>query len=347
MAEIFLNPNDLETIIKSYTNENDTFAFRSFTGDVKRKRCIYYINKKEYKIDFFIKNKGTVNMQSVGNSTDGANLLIEFIKLKGQDASIPTKSFTFECKGDSFPSLLKYIEDDCRGLVTYSQNPSNENIYKFVGYNKDYLIFTLYPQNETAMIQGRPLEVFSIITTHLATLPEFSFDDIVNMTSAIIGVNTPSSSIRTEMKDKLGDAYGYLPEAILKSISGSISLLVQIQYSEDYTGCLAGIFKALEGYLYGILVNKYSYRILKSNSFKMFYRTSGEDSDIDKDNSISEDEKQWLITLNSLYSSKRNVYMHAAVNSAQTRIISSYNEAYELAYDIIEAIKESYNVIFK
>ena len=61
------------------------------------------------------------------------------------------------------------------------------------------------------MIQGRPFSAFSIIATFLSTLSDISFDEIVNLTNTFIDVNTPSTIIRDEIKDKLGDdAYKYI-----------------------------------------------------------------------------------------------------------------------------------------
>ena len=57
MAEININKNDLEDIIKSYKRENDSFVFKSFTGSTDKKICTFIMNKKECKIQLFIKKK--------------------------------------------------------------------------------------------------------------------------------------------------------------------------------------------------------------------------------------------------------------------------------------------------
>ena len=69
MAEININKNDLEDIIKSYKRENDSFVFKSFTGSTDKKICTFIMNKKECKIQLFIKKKGTINILPMGNNT--------------------------------------------------------------------------------------------------------------------------------------------------------------------------------------------------------------------------------------------------------------------------------------
>ena len=57
----------------------------------------------------------------------------------------------------------------------------------------------------------------------------------------------PTDKIREKMKNVLKNSYTYLDEAVLKSISGSIILLQQNNYSEDYTGHVTGVFEIRQG----------------------------------------------------------------------------------------------------
>ena len=134
---------------------------------------------------------------------------------------------------------------------------------------------------------------------------------------------------------------------MIKSLSGSITSLKTIKESEDYTCCVTGAFKTLEGYLTKVLVNKYSYKIDKKNKFSMFYKDKGNLSKIENDKLISNDEKEYLIKLNKIYSNKRNVFLHATIEPSQTRIIENWQEAKEIVDEIIENIEKSYNVFYK
>lgn len=344
MAEININKNDLEDIIKSYKRENDSFVFKSFTGSTDKKICTFIMNKKECKIQLFIKKKGTINILPMGNNKEESNMLIQYIANKGFSTNVETKQFTFKCKEDNVNSLIEYVRNECPGLVEYNQY--KDNIFKFTGYNGDVVTLNYYPTTQKVMIQGRPFSAFSIIATFLSTLSDISFDEIVNLNNTFIDVNTPSTIIRDEIKDKLGDdAYKYMSEALIKSISGSLSLLRQNCFCEDYKSCLAGIFVALEGYLKEILVNKYNYQLKPKSPFYMFEKEKLTGICKIKSNTIPQNEKEELNKLYSLYCDKRNVYMHSATDSKQTAIIPKLKDAKNLADEILETIKDSYKIL--
>jgi hypothetical protein len=345
MAEIHINKNDIKSIVDTYKKENSTFVVRNFYGDDRKKTCYCYINGKECKIDFHIKNN-CVNILPTGNNVNESNLLINYIASKGFSTKIPAKQFVFPCTRAVVDSLIEYIEKECIGLVTCVPT-KNDNIYKFRGYNGDELTFTFYPQTNKAMIQSRPYHAYSIVVSFLSGLSDFSFDQIVNMNNAFAEMNTSSSSIRNNMQAKLGDAYLYLDEALLKSISGSLSLLNQKNNIEDYTGCVTGEFKALEGYLKKILSQKYSYRLEKNNTFSMFFKDKGQPSKIECDTQIHKDAKDALNRVYYIYSNKRNIYLHTTIDPSQTRIIETLKEAQELSDEILQTINETYQIIFK
>ena len=123
-------------------------------------------------------------------------------------------------------------------------------------------------------------------------------------------------------------------------------MLEQNDYSEDYTGHITGIFKALEGYLKKVLSKEFNYKIKKKQSFSMFYKDKGNKSEIDLDNNLTQDEKDALNRLYSIYSDKRNVYLHSTVDPSQMRIIEKISEARNLADEILNKIESSYDVFF-
>jgi hypothetical protein len=343
MAEIYINRDDIKPIIQSYKNENDTFVIRSFVDKGSQQRCQFYLNGKDCIIDIFIK-KNCVKIVPVGNNIDESNMLIDFISEKGFSTNVDATQFAFACTKDVVDLLVTYINDECVGLVNCVQEGS---IYRFIGYNGDTVTFTFYSSTNNAMIQGKPFHAFSIVTTFLSSLPNFSFEDIISLNNTFAGMNTPASSIRADMQNRLEDAYSYLDEALLKSISGSLTLLKQKASSEDYTGCVTGEFKALEGYLKKILTFKYGYKLAKKDTFNMFHKDSitGK-TELGQNTAIPVLCKKELLKLYSIYSNKRNVYLHSTVNPSQTRIISTLKEALSLSDEILYAIKDSYKVIF-
>jgi hypothetical protein len=342
MAEIYLNKNDIRSIIESYKTLDTSFVMREYIDNGNKKICIFYLKGKECKAEFYIK-KNSLKIIPVGKNVEECNILIDYVSSKGLEANIENRQFTFSCSQEVINSLIDYINEECNGIVSYTQN---NNIYKISGYNGDELTFTYYSTTNRALIQGKPLHVYSVITTFLSGLTSFTFDQIVEINNAFAGMNTPSSVIRMEMQNKLGEAYLYLDEALLKSISGSLSLLKQKPASEDYTGCITGEFKALEGYLKKILTKKYSYKLRKHDTFSMFYREYQTLSEIEQNINISPVCKEQLNKLYNMYTNKRNVYLHSTIDPSQTRIIESLKEAQDLSDEILKAIRDSYCIIF-
>ena len=67
---------------------------------------------------------------------------------------------------------------------------------------------------------------------------------------------------------------------------------------------------------------------------------------INKSIIMTQDEKDALNRLYSIYSDKRNVYLHSTVDPSQMRIIEKISEARNLADEILNKIESSYDVFF-
>lgn len=344
MAEIYINADDINHFIEEYGKKEKTFGIKNIYEKGNRKVCNFHLNGKECKVTFYIK-KSTVNMIPEGKNKDEANLLIEFIKSKGISTEAESQTVVFKFEERILNKMIEYFNEERIGLIKSVQ--VEENRFKFIGYNRDEVTLTFYPQKQKAMLQGKPLQAFGIIATYLSELDDFNFDEIVEFNNNFSGGTTASSIIRDEMKEKLGNAYLYLSEALKKSISGSMSLLRAKIYCEDYKGCLAGVFVGLEGYLKEILKNKYHYKLKKANTFSMFYiDKETEKCLIDLNPDITEEEKIELKKLYSLYSDKRNVYMHATIDSSLTAVITNIKDAQSLSNQILDTINKSYDIIF-
>lgn len=344
MAEIYINADDLNHFIAEYGKIDKSFGIKNIYEKGNRKICNFHLKGKECKVTFYIK-KNTVNMIPEGKNKDEANLLIEYIKSKGMSTDAESQTVVFKFEEKMLQRMIEYFNEERIGLIKSVQVA--ENRFKFTGYNRDEVTLSFYPQKQKAMIQGKPLQAFCIIATYLSELDDFNFDEIVELNNNFSGGTTASSIIRDEMKEKLGNAYTYLSEALKKSISGSISLLKAKIYCEDYKGCLAGAFVGLEGYLKEILKNKYHYKLQKTNTFSMFHiDRETEKCPIDLKSDITEKEKIELKKLYSLYSDKRNVYLHATIDSSLTAIIPNIKDANSLSNEIIDTIKNSYDVFF-
>lgn len=342
--KVYLNKNDLESIIKNYKLENNNFQFKSLTGSENKKRCKFYINGLECEIDFFLKKDGTINMIPVGSKNlDECNLLIDYIISKGLNADVKTNQFTFKLNEQSLNILLSTIKFQYSNLIRIE---NNNDCYRFIGYNGDWINLTYYPTKNRAMIQGKALYTYSIVISIIVDFDEISVEDFISINNNFVNMNTPFDSIRTEMKQKLVNSYNYLDLALLKSISGSISMLKSTSPCEDYTGHVAGMFKGLEGYLKKILDKKYNFKFSKDAKFSMFHKDSNNQSAVDKNANVPVDAKKELNKLYSIYKNKRNILLHTTIDPSQTKIIETLQEAKDLADEILDAIENSYTVFF-
>ena len=345
MAEVHINPEIINSTIEEYKSEDNTFGVEYIYEKNNIKICKFHLRGKECKVLFYIK-KHTVNMIPEGKNKEEANKLIKYIASKGLDTNVASRTVVFKFDKNMLYTMIEYFENDKVGLLEIVK--ISDKIYKFIGFNKDEITLTFFENKNKAMIQGKPLQAYCIVATYLCELSEFNLDEIIAINNEFTGACTANSIIRDEMKQKLGYSYTYLPEALKKSISGSISLLKSKTYCEDYKGCLAGIFVALEGYLKKILINKFNYKLQRKNTFSMFYIEEGfKECNIDLNNDISNEEKIELKKLYSLYRNKRNVYLHSSIDSELTAVIENLKDAQSLSDQILKTMNDSYCVFFK
>ena len=342
--KIYLNKNDIESIIRNYKLENDSFQFKSLIGNENKKRCKFYINGLECEVDFFLKKDGTINAIPVGTrNLNECNLLIDYVVSKGLDADIKTNQFTFNLNEDSLHTLIDIVNYQYSNVIRIEEN---NNRYKFVGYNGDWINLIYYPTKNKAMIQGKALYTYSIVVNIIVDFDVITLDDVISINNNFVNMNTPFDTIRNEMKRKLLNSYNYLDLALLKSISGSLSMLQSNNPCEDYTGHVAGMFKGLEGYLKKVLDKKYNLKFTKDAKFSMFYKDKNNQSEVDKNSNIPEAAKTELNKLYSIYKNKRNILLHTTIDPSQTKIIETLQEAKDLANEILNSIENSYNFFF-
>lgn len=347
--EIYINPNDIEDYIKDYQKINSDFVFSNYIKALNKEEylCNFFILGKPCKVRFFIKTKKmSVKMLPIGKNVEESNKLINYLGEIGYPInSVSPKQSVFPCDKKTIGELVKCVEDEFSSEIQIEYHRNNR--IRFIGYNKDHIDITFYPTTNNAMLQGRPFKTFGIIITLLSQLSTLSFDNVIEINNMFAPTKVSSKEIRRTIQSKLLNSYKYLDEALIKSLSGSITSLQTIKDSEDYTCCVTGAFKTLEGYLTKVLVHKYGYKIDKKNKFSMFYKENGNPSQIEKDTSIDKLEKEYLLKLNKIYSNKRNVFLHATIDPSQTRIIEEWQEAKELVDEIIENIEKSYNIFYK
>ena len=345
MADICINRENLNYILDTYSQEDTTYRIiEKFPkkGNSNAETCKFILAGNECTIDIFYKKDGT-KLIPVGKNIDTANILIEHVSLKGLNANIESKQMVIITNSDFADEMQGYFDMNYTNIVKVEKAG---NKYVFQGCNLDKV--TIHQYKDKIMIQGKPLYVFSLIMDYIANVADVAFEDYYEKYSDFVGSDMSFTSIRSYMQSDLGELYNYLDEALLKTLASSIILLNQNKNNSigDFSGCLTGSFKTLEGFMKKILSQKYKYKFSRQGKFDMFDKING--AFIVKRGSVSasQEECKCLESLYTLFNNKRNTYLHAKINPAMTSNIESYIEAKSIYEQIIDELKYAYNVFY-
>lgn len=343
MANILINRNDLPILIENYTKSNDTFRLLNsyqMKGNPNATIYDFVVEGKMCTINVFYKQKET-KIIPIGKNTEQANLLIDYIKEHSLNPNVETRQIVFPSASTICEDMKNYFATTCPELINCEVNG---NCFIFIGYNQDRV--NIHQYKDKIMLQGKPLLVFGLIINYMAENADIELNDFSDLMSKSFNANMPFSVIREKMEDILGKSYVYMDEAIRKTLSSSIIMLAthKNDFLEDFSGCVTGAFKTLEGYLKKILKNKYHHKFNKSAAFEMFDR--GTWSLKSGYFLCTKQEEKQLCDLYKLFSDKRNTYLHAKVNPSMTPVIPSYIDAKNIFDEIVDTIKSSYEVVF-
>ena len=306
MAEILVNENDLENIIKSYSEKNKSFAYKNCAKDKSKWTFNFYLNGKECKIDAYFK-KDCCKILPVGKNEIESNQLIAFIESVCPNANVKSVQYIFECNKTISEKMISYLDDEKLVIIT---KKSNGNSYEVKGHGGDIVYLNVYENK--LMIQGKPLCVFGIIINYLSDyiLIESSINQNYN---SQVTHDIHRKLLFDKIKKILGDAFSYLDQPSIESLSSSFDLFEiykqQTNVFEDYSGFLTGAFKTLESYLKKILINKYGYRFNRGATFDMFKKDPANSylCAIEMNTAISTIEQQHLLNLYIFLTSKPSI----------------------------------------
>lgn len=343
MAELLMNENDIEKLIKSYSTVDNTFVYiNGYKENLTKYVFSFYISSKDCTLNVFIK-KGSCNVLPCGNNKEECNKLIDYLKTKCLDANVKPVQYSIECKREYSSNLLTYLKEE--KLATINEK-RNKDQYDLIGYAGDIVHYNIFENK--LVIQGRALYVFGIIVNYLS-----SYIDVSKLLNKNIDTNQPYSThqklMEDEVRTRINDAYDYVDDNLRKSLISSYKMIDLCNNStlhfEDYTGLLTGAFKMLEGYLKKVLLEKYGYINDPKAPFKMFHvEKTTKKCDIDSNSNLSSDEKYHLKKLYKLFSLKRNTFSHGSGVVGDTQIISNFSVAKDILSDILDEINESYKI---
>ncbi len=342
MAEILININDVEEIINSYGSIDSTFSVISRAKVGTTGTRYNFVIKSQSCTIVVYDGKKSVKVIPEGRNRETALEFIKYIENKGLNPKVNTKQHAFKCSSDFCDNMKDYFE------LVYPYNIKCEainNKYVFTGYNRDKI--TIHQFADKILVQGKPLYVYSLVISYIAENLNIPLEEFIESLKDFNELNSAVSAIRMTLSKQIGDSYSYLDEVLLRCISSSYCMLKKFEngeHCEDYSGCLTGVFKALEGYLKKVLQEKYGF-VFRNTSFEMFKKASGKPINfIDGYEIYSDVENQHFSKLYSLYKNKRNTYLHAKTVVSSTAVIDTFADAKSFYLEIVKEIKDSYEV---
>ncbi len=343
MASVLINRNDLSILIENYVKHNDTFRLLSsyqIKGNPNAYVYNFLLEGKNCTIHVFYKRKET-KIIPIGKNAEQSNLLIDYIKKHSLNPNIEAKQIVFPSTPTLCEDMKNYFTMICPESIKVEIKANN---YIFVGYNQDRI--NIHQYKDKIMIQGKPLFVFGLVINYIAENTDIDLKDFSDLMCKNFDINMPFVAVRERMENLLGKSYEYIDEAIRKTLSSSMVMLEthKNDFLEDYSGCVTGAFKTLEGYLKKILKKKFHHSFNRLATFEMFdtYTWTLKSGYFE----CTKQEERQLCALYKLFNNKRNTYLHAKINPSMTSVISSYMEAENIFTDIVTTIKTSYEVFF-
>jgi len=342
MAKIISSKTKVEELIQRFGRENPKFLRKQYFAVDEGAHWIldFVLNGNDCSIDIYYKKK-EINILPRSKNKETSNILIKFIKQNSYSSevdpvniSIPNVYETF------FEDFNRYLGDNSSLDITV-KDKDNRKVYE--SENGDKVYFQKY-SNGTILVQTKPFAVFNYLMDFLSENELIKTEEIVEWNKQVIGISYSDENYISELKIKLSDVYDYFPKAIQKTLISSYAICRANLILQDYSVAMAGIFRALEAYLKMIL-EKYSYKLKKRDTFGMFHSEYTEGVKIDDNINIPNKIKMDLINLHRLYNSKRNVYMHVPLNTMATPIIENSSDMMDIVDEILETIKSSYDRI--
>lgn len=334
----------LEWIIQ-YANENfNDYSISDLTKvNNNQFRCIITTDK-EIMIDFYFNNDGTTTINPrVGKNQDLSFDIASYLLTKVNTNDTRGRSFSVHHFKDDYFNLLKeYLIDELG--VELIENRYNENnrytLYKFKSKYGDTLTL-LYYDNETLLVQGKPLYLYQEVICFIAQF--ISFENVVKKQSEFLETNIDPLEVKKEITNRLPTSINFFDEIHTKILSSSISLKNSNIVLEDYSCFAFPVLRVLEAYLkklfavYNINVGKNGFNMFKKDDYGYYVLND------DTKKIIADKDMQAVIEqCYNLYNQKRHGLFHAQAHGFRTVIIEKKEDAINIITEVLDVIESTY-----
>lgn len=350
---IYTDPAGLAELIEAAGMEMwDSFHFISLEEKGSVTQCIFTVQGKTCRLNFYNKNNGTTTMSATGKNIDYSNQLKEKIfELSDFKDTGEAKSHTFTIAKDWANKLVSFL-NQLEGVTQERKEHEATKLkqYKFVSSLGDRLNVNIYATGKV-VLQGKPAYLYTEALSFLSYSPEVTVEDVVEANNKFHDVDVKVSETRDELRKLMPNTYGVLDDTIFKILSPSISLMKLSDEIEDYSCYAFPALRSLEGYLMQVfsmedivITHKYGSQCgshfdykKQSDSFVLKKKTANR--------LTNPKSKEVLEEVYNFFNKNRHQLFHTDQILCTTVILESKVEADRIVYDVINMIERTYSYL--
>lgn len=338
-----LDRTQLQSWIKEFANSKSLINEVSEIIQHKNShhRCTVQLEEKIVVLDFYYTKDGTTTIQPLaGKHQDLKIEMADYILKKVHHYSPDLKNMSFsinDIEKETFEDLIEYLEQlkDVQKVEHVRHEANTSDRYKFTSSIGDRITLIYYDKKKL-QIQGKPLILYSEVTTFLSAF--IDFDEVVESQSEFLDLEITPGTVREEMKYILPNAYDSLGENAKKLLASSFALQKTEYPFEDYSPIIFPAFRALESYLkqillpHGILIKRTFGEVFhKKNEVFIIIRKLKE--------KLPEDVILAAEEIYNYFKIQRHGLFHASVIDGDIRIIETKQEAETILAEVLRLIE--------
>ena len=335
---------------------NDDFIL--VNGGISRLK--FSCDGKEMMLDFYFKDGGktTISPTSGGNNQIKIDLC-EHIKRNLIQVTDSNSTMTVrEVSADDFEGFKSLIVEDCVSLEELRDVNADDkrSVYELIGKNKEKATLTYY-NSGTVLLQGRPLRVFTEVSSFLA--------ELFSSSNEILKVLKDTYKTTVQLDDVSKEYNRLLPNTVKKNIDSKLEIVLKQAVYQlyidnemyEYTQLLSPSLRAIEGIMKHYFNEQKLPKKQKSASGNRNKKVIRDyfDQDLtgkyflkdEADKEFSTEIKYACGDLYSVYKGFRNTYFHWGTvtdSMDDTQIIRSKEKAHGYIYDILDVVDKFYSV---
>jgi hypothetical protein len=317
-----LDRNKIDVAIQEWAGLNEKIE------PIKKGNGYHYSVPKEDEqalLIIYFKNDGTCTINpTAGKYPELSKQLAEYLKENCLITKRKNFSLTFRnVSDDNFSLLMDFLIDELNSKILEDDKSETRRLLRIKGQFEDEIAITYY-NNETVLVQGKPLNLYTEIKLFFYEI--LSFEQVVQTEAETYEIDIKTADIRNELESYLPTAFSFLDDRIIKIITPSLSLMKLEIELEDYSSFAFPALRGLEGYIRQLLrvkgnedgvkkVNKIG-SLFQEDDNKFSYLMDFAKSDIQCDDTCQALEEAY-----NFWRSKRHPYFHTDGHVQMTPII--------------------------